>query len=119
MSDFPPCPECGSAFSYHDGTLLNCPECGHAWNEEETKAEAKAYDGATDEDAVKDINGKQLANGDSVIVVKDLPVKGAPKPVKAGTKVKNIRIVSGEHNIACKIDGFGAMGLKSEFVRKA
>ncbi len=115
MSDFPPCPECQSIFSYHDGTLLNCPECGHAWNEEE----AKADEDATDEDAVKDVNGKVLANGDSVVVIKDLPVKGAPKPVKAGTKVKNIRIVDGEHNIACKIDGFGAMGLKSEFVKKA
>ena len=72
-----------------------------------------------DQDAVKDVNGKILENGDSVVVVKDLPVKGAPKPVKAGTKVKNIRIVDGEHNIACKIDGFGAMGLKSEFVKKA
>ena len=118
MSNFPPCPKCGSTFSYHDGTLLNCPECGHAWNEEET-AEAKADEDATDEDAVKDINGKVLINGDTVVVVKDLPVKGAPKPVKAGTKVKNIRIVDGEHNIACKIDGFGAMGLKSEFVKKA
>jgi len=115
MSDFPPCPECRSTFSYHDGTLLNCPECGHAWNEEETKA----GEDATDEDAVKDVNGKVLVNGDTVVVVKDLPVKGAPKPVKAGTKVKNIRIVDGEHNIACKIDGFGAMGLKSEFVKKA
>lgn len=119
MSDFPPCAECGSAFSYHDGTLLNCPECGHAWNEEETKAEANADEDATDDDAVKDVNGKVLVSGDAVVVVKDLPVKGAPKPVKAGTKVKNIRIVSGEHNIACKIDGFGAMGLKSEFVKKA
>jgi protein PhnA len=119
MSDFPPCPECGSAFSYHDGTLLNCPECGHAWNEEETKEEVRADGDTTDDHAVKDVNGKPLAHGDSVIVVKDLPVKGAPKPVKAGTKVKNIRIVSGEHNIACKIDGFGAMGLKSEFVKKA
>ena len=72
-----------------------------------------------DDDAAKDVNGKVLVNGDSVVVVKDLPVKGAPKPVKAGTKVKNIRIVDGEHNIACKIDGFGAMGLKSEFVKKA
>ncbi len=116
MSEFPPCPECQSIFSYHDGTLLNCPECGHAWNQQEV-AEASVV--KLDDDAVKDVNGKILVNGDSVVVVKDLPVKGAPKPVKAGTKVKNIRIVDGEHNIACKIDGFGAMGLKSEFVKKA
>lgn len=116
MSEFPPCPECLSAFSYHDGTLLNCPECGHAWNQEEAASDAAME---ADQDAVKDVNGKILENGDSVVVVKDLPVKGAPKPVKAGTKVKNIRIVDGEHNIACKIDGFGAMGLKSEFVKKA
>ncbi len=116
MSEFPPCPECQSVHSYHDGTLLNCPECGHAWNQEEV---AEGEDAETDEGAVKDVNGKVLANGDSVIVIKDLPVKGAPKPVKAGTKVKNIRIVDGEHNIACKIDGFGSMGLKSEFVKKA
>jgi protein PhnA len=96
--------------------LLNCPECGHAWNAEETAAEQALE---SDEGAVKDVNGKVLVNGDSVVVVKDLPVKGAPKPVKAGTKVKNIRIVDGEHNIACKIDGFGSMGLKSEFVKKA
>ena len=68
---------------------------------------------------MRDVNGAVLANGDSVVVIKDLPVKGAPKPVKAGTKVKNIRLVDGDHNIACKIDGFGAMGLKSEFVKKA
>ena len=116
MSEFPPCPECQSVYSYHDGTLLNCPECGHAWNAEETAAEQALE---SDEGAVKDVNGKVLVNGDSVVVVKDLPVKGAPKPVKAGTKVKNIRIVVGEHNIACKIDGFGSMGLKSEFVKKA
>jgi protein PhnA len=74
---------------------------------------------AEQDDAVRDVNGAVLANGDSVVVIKDLPVKGAPKPVKAGTKVKNIRLVDGDHNIACKIDGFGAMGLKSEFVKKA
>jgi len=100
MSEFPPCPECQSVYSYH----------------EETAAEQALE---SDEGAVKDVNGKVLVNGDSVVVVKDLPVKGAPKPVKAGTKVKNIRIVDGEHNIACKIDGFGSMGLKSEFVKKA
>lgn len=116
MSEFPPCPQCKSVYTYHDGTLLNCPECGHAWSQEEADeaAAAEALDGA-----VLDSNGNVLQDGDSVVVIKDLPVKGAPKPVKAGTKVKNIRLVDGDHNIACKIDGFGAMGLKSEFVRKA
>jgi len=93
---------------------MNCPECGHAWEGEEAETEAEAAD-----DAVRDANGNVLLDGDSVVVIKDLPVKGALKPVKAGTKVKNIRLVDGDHNISCKIDGFGAMGLKSEFVRKA
>ena len=93
---------------------MNCPECGHAWDGGEAEAELEVAD-----DAVRDANGNILSNGDSVVVIKDLPVKGAPKPVKAGTKVKNIRLVDGDHNIACKIDGFGAMGLKAEFVRKA
>ena len=88
-----------------------CPECGHEWKPSEETAE--------DEHAVKDSNGNILVDGDSVVVIKDLPVKGMPKPVKAGTKVKNIRLVEGDHNIDCKIDGFGSMALKSEFVRKA
>ena len=114
MSDeTPSCPQCSSPYAYHDGSLMNCPECGHAWNQEEREATEAA------EGAVLDANGNILQNGDDVVVVKDLPVKGASKPVKAGTKVKNIRLVEGDHNIACKIDGFGAMGLKSEFVRKA
>jgi protein PhnA len=95
---------------------MNCPECGHAWD-----ADAIEEGGveAEQDEVVRDVNGAVLANGDSVVVIKDLPVKGAPKPVKAGTKVKNIRLVDGDHNISCKIDGFGAMGLKSEFVKKA
>ena len=95
---------------------MNCPECGHAWD-----AHTLEDDGveAEQDEVVHDVNGAVLANGDSVVVIKDLPVKGAPKPVKAGTKVKNIRLVDGDHNISCKIDGFGAMGLKSEFVKKA
>jgi protein PhnA len=114
MSTTSPCPACASPYGYSDGTRLNCPECGHAWEGEEAETEAEAAD-----DAVRDANGNVLLDGDSVVVIKDLPVKGAPKPVKAGTKVKNIRLVDGDHNISCKIDGFGAMGLKSEFVRKA
>ncbi len=90
---------------------LVCPECGFEWEPSEE---------VTDEGIVAiDSNNQRLQDGDTVIVIKDLPVKGAPKPVKAGTKVKNIRLVEGDHNISCKIDGFGAMGLKSEFVRKA
>lgn len=91
---------------------MNCPECFHEWNVEE-EAAAKVL-----EEQVLDSNGNPLQDGDTVIVIKDLPVKGAPKPVKAGTKVKNIRLVDGDHDIACKIEGFGAMGLKSEFVKK-
>lgn len=92
-----------------------CSECFYEWNPEE-EAENAASD---DVMVVLDSNGNQLQNGDSVIVIKDLPVKGMPKPVKAGTKVKNIRLTDGDHNIDCKIEGFGSMGLKSEFVRKA
>jgi protein PhnA len=94
---------------------MNCPECGHAWDAAAVEADVDTVQ----DDLVRDLNGNVLNDGDSVVVVKDLPVKGAPKPVKAGTKVKNIRLVDGDHNIACKIDGFGAMGLKSEFVKKA
>ncbi len=89
-----------------------CPECGHEWNPEELAAENAPA-------VVKDANGNVLVDGDDVVVVKDLPVKGAPKPVKAGTKVKNIRLAEGDHNIDCRIDGFGSMALKSEFVKKA
>lgn len=93
---------------------MACPECFHEWSPEELAAEEAA------EGQVLDSNGNPLHDGDTVIVIKDLPVKGAAKPVvKAGTKVKNIRLVEGDHDISCKIDGFGAMGLKSEFVRKA
>lgn len=112
MSEFPSCPLCQSEFTYPMGSLMVCPTCGHEWNPEEQASEDAA-------DSIRDANGNPLSNGDTVVVIKDLPVKGAPKPVKAGTKVKNIRLVDGDHNIACKIDGFGAMGLKSEFVRKA
>lgn len=113
MSEFPPCPSCGSKYTYPSDTLLMCPECGHEWSSEET-TEVEA-----DGNVVKDSNGNILQDGDTVVVIKDLPVKGAPKPIKAGTKVKNIRLTDGDHNIDCKIEGFGSMGLKSEFVRKA
>jgi len=107
-----PCPECKSPYGYlfMDG-LYACPECAHEWNPEALAAEDLLI--------VKDSNGNILQDGDSVIVIKDLKVKGASGPLKVGTKVKNIRLRDGDHNIDCKIPGFGAMGLKSEFVRKA
>jgi len=91
-----------------------CPECFHEWTPQETVADIPQS-----ESKILDSNGNELKDGDTVIVIKDLPVKGSSKPVKAGTKVKNIRLVEGDHNISCKIDEFGAMGLKSQFVRKA
>jgi len=107
-----PCPNCECPYGYFmNEDLFACPECQHEWNPNEIK----------DYNALKilDANGNELKDGDTVIVIKNLPVKGAPKPIKAGTKVKNIRLTDGDHNINCKIDGFGAMGLKSEFVKKA
>ncbi len=113
MEAIPPCPSCQSVYGYEMNGTLVCPECGFEWTVESSAAET------AEAKTVVDANGNPLADGDTVIVIKDLPVKGAPKAVKAGTKVKNIRLVDGDHNIDCKVDGFGAMGLKSEFVRKA
>lgn len=96
---------------------MMCPECSHEWNPEEmTETTSVAED--TDTLLVKDANGNVLQDGDTVVLIKDLPVKGAPKPIKAGTKVKNIKLTSGDHNIDCKVDGFGAMALKSIYVKK-
>jgi len=112
MSEMKPCPQCSSPYGYFlSEEVFACPECGYEWNPEEVKEEGALV--------VLDSNGTELKNGDSVIVIKNLPVKGAPKPIKAGTKVKNIRLTEGDHNIDCKIEGFGSMGLKSEFVKKA
>ena len=106
------CPKCSSEYTYENGNLIVCSQCFHEWNP------AEVLDNA--ENKILDANGNELQNGDTVIVIKDLPVKGAPKPIKSGTKVKNIRLnFESDHNLDCKIDGFGAMGLKSEFVRKA
>ncbi len=116
MADFPACPKCKCEYTYSTGTLLTCPECFYEWNPDE---EIKTDIVNESSDKVIDANGNQLFDGDTVVVIKDLPVKGASKPVKAGTKVKNIKLVEGDHNISCKIEGFGAMGLKSEFVKKA
>ena len=106
----PNCPKCNSEYVYEDGILLVCPECAYEWNPNEVAEEEGLV--------VLDSNGTHLADGDTVTVIKDLKVKGAPKDIKQGTRVKNIRLVEGDHNIDCKIDGFGAMKLKSEFVKK-
>jgi protein PhnA len=116
MNDVMRCPKCNSEHAYQDGPLWVCPECAHEWG--------AAVDGAAEaaqEAGVRDANGNPLADGDSVIVIKDLKVKGSSSVVKGGTKVKNIRLTDGAdgHDIACKIDGIGAMNLKSEFVKKA
>ncbi|WMN10994.1 zinc ribbon domain-containing protein YjdM [Marivirga salinae] len=109
------CPNCKSPYAYPTDTLMMCPECGHEWNPAEVETESINDDRLQ----IKDANGNALEDGDSVVIIKDLPVKGAPKPIKAGTKVKSIRLVEGDHNIDCKVPGFGAMALKSEFVKKA
>ena len=116
MSDAMKCPECKSEHAYQDRDLWVCPECGHEW-----RAGAAAVADAAIEAGVRDANGNTLADGDSVIVIKDLKIKGSSSVVKGGTKVRNIRLqdATDGHNIACKVDGIGAMNLKSEFVRKA
>jgi len=110
MSKLPNCPECNSEYTYEDGSLLVCPECAHEWTLE---AESSG-----DEKVIKDANGNVLRDGDTVTVIKDLKVSGSSSTLKQGTKVKNIRLVDGDHDIDCKIDGFGAMKLKSEFVKR-
>lgn len=113
MNNLPPCPKCSSEYTYQDGLLFVCPECAHEWT---TKNEEKNTD---DDFIVKDAHGTILKDGDSITVIKDLKIKGSSQVVKVGTKVKNIRLVSeSDHNIDCKIDGIGAMKLKSEFVKK-
>ncbi len=112
MSNLPPCPACGSTFTYEDGSQYICPECAHEW------PQAGTAEDSSDSRIIKDANGNVLQDGDSVTVIKDLKVKGSSLVVKVGTKVKNIRLVEGDHDIDCKIDGIGAMKLKSEFVKK-
>ena len=113
MSTLPPCPKCGSEYTYEDGEMFICPECGHEWSQAAAVAEE-----ASDALVVKDSNGNLLQDGDTVTVIKDLKVKGTSLVVKVGTKVKNIRLIEGDHDIDCKIDGIGPMQLKSEFVKK-
>ena len=112
MDNLPNCPKCNSEYTYEDGNLFVCPECGYEWNPE------IATENDEDKKVVKDANGNVLNDGDSVTIIKDLKVKGSSSALKIGTKVKNIRLVDGDHNIDCKITGFGAMKLKSEFVKK-
>ncbi|MFJ7982085.1 zinc ribbon domain-containing protein YjdM [Lysinibacillus xylanilyticus] len=112
MAAYPNCPKCNSEYTYEDGTNFVCPECAHEWSADVTEQDADTL-------IVKDAHGNLLADGDSVTVIKDLKVKGSSSTLKIGTKVKSIRLVEGDHNIDCKIDGFGAMKLKSEFVKKA
>ena len=112
MSTLPSCPECGSTFTYEDRALYVCPECAHEWSEN-TLAVSREI-----EKVFKDANGNVLQDGDSVTVIKDLKIKGTSLVVKVGMKIRNIRLVDGDHDIDCKIDGIGAMKLKSEFVKK-
>ena len=118
MSESATCPKCQSIYGYPTGTSMMCPECGHEWNPDEVTDSPDSNANETESSVVKDANGTVLQDGDTVVTIKDLPVKGASKPIKAGTKVKNIKLTSGDHNIDCKVEGFGAMGLKSIFVRK-
>ncbi len=112
MSQLPACPTCKSDYTYESDGGFVCPECAHEWT--------LALDTPQEQEAIiRDANGNVLQNGDSVTLIKDLKVKGSPSPLKMGTKVKNIRLVEGDHNIDCKIEGFGAMSLKSEFVKKS
>lgn len=112
MTVLPQCPKCQSEFTYEDGAMYICPECAHEWPKE-------AVEATEEQRVVRDAHGNVLQDGDSVTVIKDLKVKGSSLVVKVGTKVKNIRLVDGDHDIDCKIDGIGAMQLKSEFVKKA
>lgn len=109
MSNLPNCPICKSEYTYEDGSLYICPECAHEWSVESEEEDKRV---------ITDVNGNVLQDGDSVTVIKDLKVKGSTSVLKMGTKVKSIRLVEGDHDIDCKIDGFGAMKLKSEFVKK-
>ena len=111
MSDCPKCPECNSEYTYEDGSLYVCPECAHEWGKD-------ANNESDDDLSIKDSNGNPLSDGDTVTVIKDLKVKGTSSVIKVGTKVKNIRLVDGDHDIDCKVDGIGAMKLKSQFVKK-
>jgi protein PhnA len=112
MSSLPPCPRCNSEFTYEDGALLVCPECAHEWSRDAAPA-------AEEQRVWKDAHGNPLQDGDTVTLIKDLKIKGSSAVIKVGTKVKNIRLIEGDHDIDCRIEGFGPMQLKSEFIKKA
>jgi protein PhnA len=114
MTQLPPCPKCSSPYTYEDQNLLICPECAHEWS-----ADAQAQEASETALQVRDANGNPLAEGDFVTVIKDLKIKGSSSVIKVGTKVKILRLVDGDHDIDCRIDGIGAMMLKSQFVKKA
>lgn len=111
--DLPKCPGCGSEYTYADGNMFVCPECGHEWPQQAETETAEA------EPVVRDANGNTLSDGDTVVLIKDLKVKGSSSVLKMGTRVKNIRLVEGDHDIDCRVEGIGAMKLKSMFVKKA
>lgn len=113
MSTLPDCPQCHSTYTYEDGPLYICPECAHEWPQD------AGVETTEDRPVVRDAFGNELQDGDAVTIIKDLKVKGASSALKVGTRVKSIRLIDGDHNIDCRIDGFGAMQLKSEFVKKA
>lgn len=113
MKNIPNCPKCHSEYTYQDGLIFICPECSHEWSTTVTQEQS------SDNKEFKDSNGTPLQDGDTVSVIKDLKVKGSSSVIKVGTKVKNIRLVDGDHDIDCKIDGIGAMKLKSDFVKKS
>jgi protein PhnA len=115
MTTLPPCPKCNCEFTYEDGSLCVCPECAHEWDAQAASASGGGKGGRV----YRDSAGNILQDGDTVAVIKDLKLKGSSKTIKMGTRVKNIRLVDSDHDIDCKIDGIGAMSLKSEFVKKA
>ncbi len=111
MQSLPPCPKCNCEYTYEDGAMFICPECAHEWSKEASTSEVSTI--------IKDAHGTVLSDGDAVVVIKDLKLKGSSAVIKGGTKVKNIRLnYESDHNLDCKVDGIGAMGLKSEFVKK-
>lgn len=112
MNPIPNCPQCGSEIAYDDGNQFVCPECGHEWSENTSSTQGE------EKRIWKDAYGNELQDGDSIALIKDLKIKGSSSVIKVGTKVKNIRLIEGDHDIDCKIEGFGAMRLKSEFVKK-
>ncbi|MDP2128596.1 MAG: zinc ribbon domain-containing protein YjdM [Pseudohongiella sp.] len=112
MSDLPPCPQCKSIYTYESAEMLVCPECAYEWKLDNSSA-------LETNEEIRDANGNLLADGDTVTVIKDLKIKGSSQVVKVGTRVKNIRLTGGDHDIDCKIDGIGAMKLKSCFVKKS